>query len=72
MKAAIAIVILALLSSGALAQQVLKHMPPRGSLQHGLIVLVDDGTCPKGQIKQVVAGNSAKHIRRQVHCIRRK
>jgi hypothetical protein len=34
------------------AAQVLKQQPPLGQLREGETVLVDDGTCPKGQIKQ--------------------
>ena len=42
------------------AAQVLKQQPPMGQLREGETVLVDDGTCPKGQIKQVVGGNHVK------------
>ena len=31
-----------------------------GAMQEGEIVLVDDGSCPKGQIKRVVGGNHVK------------
>ncbi|HZT27220.1 MAG TPA: DUF6719 family protein [Pseudolabrys sp.] len=40
--------------------EVLKHEPPMGAMKEGQVVLVDDGTCPKGQIKRVVGGN---HVR---------
>jgi hypothetical protein len=36
-----------------MALEVLKSDPPNGSLQSGTSVLVDDGTCPKGQIKKL-------------------
>jgi hypothetical protein len=49
-----------ILLSGALllavpaAAQVLPHRePPEGELRLGQRVLVDDGSCPAGQIKQV-------------------
>jgi Family of unknown function (DUF6719) len=56
--------------------QVLKQEPPMGQLREGETVLVDDGTCPKGQIKQVVGGNHVKaggfkHIVRTHKCIPR-
>ncbi len=58
------------------AAQVLKQEPPMGQLREGEAVLVDDGTCPKGQIKQVVGGNHVKaggfkHIVRTHKCISR-
>jgi hypothetical protein len=36
-----------------LAQNVLKTDPPNGALSTGTSVLVDDGSCPKGQIKKL-------------------
>ncbi|TPN80820.1 hypothetical protein FJ987_27440 [Mesorhizobium sp. CU2] len=38
--------------------QILRHEPGRGQLRTGQTVLVDDGTCPKGQIKEVKAGSN--------------
>ena len=38
----------------------LKREPAMGAMQEGEIVLVDDGSCPKGQIKRVVGGNHVK------------
>jgi hypothetical protein len=35
------------------AQKVLKTDPPPGTLYTGTSVLVDDGSCPKGQIKKL-------------------
>jgi hypothetical protein len=40
------------------AQQVLKSEPPRGGLPAGAVVLVDDGSCPKGKIKEVTGGSN--------------
>jgi hypothetical protein len=67
------IAVLSAIASPALAQ-VLKKEPPMGLLREGETVLVDDGTCPAGQIKQVVGGNhvkvgGTKHILRTYHCI---
>jgi hypothetical protein len=58
------------------AAQILKREPPMGQLREGQTVLVDDGTCPAGQIKQVVGGNhvkvgGTKHIVRTSRCIPR-
>ncbi|MDR7144155.1 DUF6719 family protein [Rhizobium sp. BE258] len=41
-------------------QSILKEEPAKGTLPTGKKVLVDDGTCPPGQVKQVTgatAGN---------------
>ncbi|QFY63020.1 hypothetical protein FZ934_22105 (plasmid) [Rhizobium grahamii] len=34
-------------------QSILKAEPPKGTLATGQKVLVDDGSCPAGQVKQV-------------------
>jgi hypothetical protein len=54
--------------------EVLKEEPPMGQLREGQTVLVDDGSCPAGQIKQVIGGNDVKaggtkHILRTYKCI---
>lgn len=54
--------------------EVLKTEPPMGQLREGQTVLVDDGSCPVGQIKQVIGGNhvrvgGTKHIVRTYKCI---
>ncbi|MCC0000052.1 MAG: hypothetical protein M9883_14295 [Methylobacteriaceae bacterium] len=38
--------------------QILKREPPAGQLPAGVTVLVDDGRCPKGQIKEVTGGGN--------------
>jgi len=43
---------------------------PRGSLSTGQRVLVNDGSCPPGQIKEIVGGSSAPGSR-QRRCISR-
>ena len=75
--------ILALSSSAVLAlampaaAQILKTEPRMGALREGQVVLVDDGTCPAGQIKQVIGGNHVevggfKQVKRQHRCIPRR
>jgi hypothetical protein len=38
----------------------LKQEPAMGAMREGQVVLVDDGSCPAGQIKRVVGGNHTK------------
>ncbi len=40
------------------AEAKLKREPREGHLLPGQRLLVDDGTCPRGQIKEVVGGNN--------------
>jgi hypothetical protein len=53
------------------AQEILKSEPAAGALPAGTTVLVDDGTCPKGQIKQVTGGKRVDGVQRQKKCIKR-
>ncbi len=46
-------------------QTILTKEPPAGSLSG--VALVDDGTCPPGQVKKVVAGTATTG--RQRSCI---
>jgi hypothetical protein len=46
-----------------------KQMPKDGVLSPGEVVLVDDGRCPAGEVKQVTGGNKAKNIPREVKCV---
>jgi hypothetical protein len=60
----------------AAGAEVLKRDPPMGALKLGQRVLVDDGSCPPGQIKEVTGGDHVKaggkqHIERRQRCIRR-
>jgi len=48
------------LSAASLPAETLKREPPMGALKEGQVVLVDDGSCPKGQIKRVGGGNHVK------------
>lgn len=54
--------------------QTLTREPEMGALREGQRVLVDDGTCPAGKIKEVVGGNhvevgGTKRIKRIRRCI---
>ena len=54
--------------------EVLKKESPMGQLREGQTVLVDGGSCPPGQIKEVIGGNhvnvgGTKHILRTRKCI---
>ena len=65
----------ALLASTSTAQ-VLKREPAMGKLKEGQTVLVDDGSCPKGQVRKVVGGNhteagGTKMVRRASSCVSR-
>ena len=61
---------------GSVFAATLKQEPPMGALREGQVVLVDDGSCPAGQIKRVVGGNhtkvgGTKQVIRQSSCVRR-
>jgi hypothetical protein len=62
------------LAGAALAQ--VKREPAMGAMKEGEVVLVDDGSCPKGQIKRVFGGNhikvgGSKKIERTRSCVPR-
>lgn len=44
----------------AASATTLKQEPAMGAMHEGQVVLVDDGSCPAGQIKRVVGGNHTK------------
>jgi hypothetical protein len=55
------LLVVVLLGSVVVARaQVVKKEPPLGALKPGEVVLVDDGSCPSGQIKRVVGGDHKK------------
>ena len=54
-----------------MTKNVLTTEPAIGKLGPGATVLVDDGTCPAGQIKQLTGGNMGKGQARQRSCIPR-
>jgi hypothetical protein len=62
--------------TGAALADYLKSEPPLGQLKPGQRVLVDDGTCPKGQVKEAVGGDHVKvggkkMVERRRRCIAR-
>jgi hypothetical protein len=73
---AIAFAVAPVVAAAPVLAQVLKKEPPMGQLREGQVVLVDDGSCPAGQIKEVVGGNhvkvgGTKHVVRTHKCIPR-
>ena len=53
-----AALLLFLFASGLCNAQILKAEPEPGKLTAATVVLVDDGTCGKGKIKQVTGGSN--------------
>jgi hypothetical protein len=58
------------------AAQIVKREPPLGALKPGQRLLVDDGSCGPGQIKEVIGGNHVKvggysNVVRERRCIPR-
>jgi hypothetical protein len=51
--------------------EYLKEEPPASSVPYRKIVYVDDGTCPRGQVKEVTGGSQTKSIPRKVRCVKR-
>jgi hypothetical protein len=58
-------------ASAAAAATIVKQEPADGQLRYGQRVLVDDGSCPAGQIKELVGGRSAHGVKRLRRCIQR-
>ena len=56
----LALVAILAIAQAATAQAIMKQEPPPGGLRRGQMVLVDDGSCPKGQIKQIIAGSEGR------------
>ncbi|MGD9844625.1 MAG: DUF6719 family protein [Variibacter sp.] len=56
------------------AARILKSEPGPGELRYGMRVLVDDGSCPTGQIKEVLAGRDVdgKGPQRTRRCVSRR
>lgn len=46
-----------------------RQEPGPGTLAYGEKVLVEEGTCPPGQIKQVTGENEAQTIPRKIACV---
>jgi hypothetical protein len=67
-------IVFAIAISKARADELPPHIypqtePPAGTIPYGTVILVDDGTCPAGQIKQVIGGNNAQGIPRRRACV---
>jgi uncharacterized protein DUF6719 len=65
-----------LVAAPARADKVVKQEPPLGKMTLGQRLLVDDGSCPRGQIKEVIGGDhvlvgGTQHIVRKSKCIPR-
>ena len=60
--------------SPASAARVLKSEPGPDELRYGMRVLVDDGSCPTGQIKEVMGGRDVdgKGPQRIRRCVSRR
>jgi hypothetical protein len=50
---------------------ILRSEPPRLAMHPNQVILVDDGSCPQGQIQQVHAGHSQTGQQRTKQCILR-
>ena len=59
------------LSPAGTMSDTLKHEPPNGTLRYGAVMLVDDGSCPRGQIKEVTGGDNSRKIPRTKRCVTR-
>ena len=55
----------------AFTTQILHVEPPIGQLPPGAKVLIDDGTCPAGKLKQVIGGNVTTGQARLRSCVAR-
>lgn len=71
-----ALAVLLVASTETRAQQMLKREPAMGAMKEGDTVFVDDGKCPKGQVRKVVGGNhievgGSKKVRRSSSCVAR-
>lgn len=75
--AAVALLLTLVAPLTAQAQKMLTEPPAKGTLHAGERVLVDDHTCPPGQVKEIIGGSNASmrdKVRipgapRQVRCI---
>jgi hypothetical protein len=50
---------------------VLKHEPAPGTVATAAVVYVDDGTCARGEIKEITGGNFRQNIPRKIRCVSR-
>ncbi len=59
------------LTAACMQTAPLREAPSDREIREGKVVLVDDGTCPAGEIKQITGGNQSKGIPRISKCIPR-
>jgi hypothetical protein len=72
MKVVLLTTALCMLATATLASpQILKQEPPQPALKEGQRVLVDDGSCPAGQVQEVRGGSFVRHIPRSYRCVPR-
>ena len=55
----------------ACSPTIVKQEPEGGTLPHNEVMLVDDSSCPAGQIKEITGGNNELGIDRKSRCIPR-
>jgi hypothetical protein len=65
----LALLVICILVSACMQQEVLTHAPPPGSLATGRVVLVDDGSCPPDQLRELTG--STPGFDRQSRCVPR-
>lgn len=56
---------------GRRSSGILKTAPKDGDIPYGKVVYVDDGTCPKGQVRELTGGSREKSIPRRSRCVKR-
>ena len=45
------------------------ELPPSGAIPYGTKVLVNDGLCPTGYLKEVTGGSDSQGIPRRTRCV---
>lgn len=50
---------------------ILKEVPKEGEVPYGKVIYVDDGKCPRGEIKEITGGSREKSIPRKTRCVKR-
>jgi hypothetical protein len=68
---AAALILISVAPAASAGPEVLKEAPKDGAIAYGKVVLVDDGKCAKGEIKEITGGSQQKSIARKTRCIKR-
>ena len=58
-------------ASGTIIPRKTDKEPGGGTVRSGMTMLIDDGSCPKGQIKEITGGDDSRNIQRTRRCIKR-